>query len=117
MEITRVFDVLDLYKTRYKKDDILCAKENKQWKKYSSDDFINYTNWVSSGLLALGLTSADKIAIISNNWREWNFCDFGCQQVNMVTVPVFQTISNHDLQFILNYAEVKLFLFLTPDLC
>ncbi|MBC7694466.1 MAG: long-chain fatty acid--CoA ligase [Burkholderiales bacterium] len=107
MEITRVFDILELYRTKYRKDDILSAKENKQWKKYSSDDLINYANLVSSALLALGLTDQDKVAIISNNRPEWNFCDFGCQQVNIVTVPIFPTISNTDLQFILNHAEVK----------
>jgi long-chain acyl-CoA synthetase len=107
MEITRVFDILELYKTQYKKEDVLAAKEDKQWKKYSSDDFINYSNYVSYGLLALGLTDKDKVAIVSNNRPEWNFCDFGCQQVNIVTVPIFPTISNHDLQFIINHAEVK----------
>lgn len=107
MEITRVFDILEAYKTIYRKDDVLSAKENKQWKKYSSDDLINYSNLVSNALLALGLTDKDKVAIISNNRPEWNFCDFGCQQANIVTVPIFPTISNTDLQFILNHAEVK----------
>lgn len=106
MEITRVFDILELYKTIYKKEDVLSAKENKQWKKHSSDDLINNVNSVSYGLMALGLTSKDKVAIISNNRPEWNFCDYGCQQANIVTVPVFPTISNHDLQFILNHGEV-----------
>jgi acyl-CoA synthetase (AMP-forming)/AMP-acid ligase II len=107
MEVTRLFDILDLYKTTYTKDDLLCAKEDKHWKKYSSNDFINRTNWVSSGLFALGLNEGDRIAIISNNRPEWNFCDFGCQQANMISVPIFPTISNHDLQFILNHAGVK----------
>lgn len=107
MEITRVFDILELYKSQYNKEDVLAAKVNKQWKKYSSDDFVNYSNYVSYGLLALGLKDTDKVAIVSNNRPEWNFCDFGCQQANIVTVPIFPTISNHDLQFIINHAEVK----------
>ena len=106
MEITRVFDILELYKTTYKKEDVLSAKENKQWKKHSSDDLINNVNSVSYGLLALGLTDKDKVAIIANNRPEWNFCDYGCQQANIVTVPIFPTISNTDLQFILNHGEV-----------
>ena len=108
MSITRVFDILELYKTQFIKEDVLCGKENKQWKKYSSKDVINYSNYVSHGLLAMGITHNDKVAIISNNRPEWNFCDFGCQQANIVTVPIFPTISNHDLQFILNHAEVKM---------
>lgn len=107
MEITRVFDILELYKTTYHKKDVLAGKENKVWKTYGSDDFINCSNYVSAGLLKLGLTENDKVAIISNNRPEWNFCDFGCQQVNIVTVPIFPTISNTDLQFIINHAEIK----------
>jgi len=107
IEVTRAFDILELYKTGYTKEDLLCAKKNKQWKKYSGNDFINYSDWVSYGLFALGLKENDKIAIISNNTPEWNFCDFGCQQANIVSVPIFPTISNHDLQFILNHSEVK----------
>lgn len=111
MEVTRLFDILDLYKGTYTKDDLLCAKEkndaDRGWKKYSSDDFIDRTNWVSYGLFALGLEEGDRVAIISNNRPEWNFCDFGCQQANMISVPIFPTISGHDLQYILNHAGVK----------
>ena len=92
MEITRVFDILELYKTTFKKDDVLSAKENNQWKKHSSDDLINYTNCVSYALLSLGLTDKDKVAIISNNRPEWNFCDYGCQQANIVRFPFFQLL-------------------------
>ncbi len=107
MEVTRVFDILDLYKSTYKKDDLLCCKENKQWKKYSSDDLINYANQTAYGLINLGLNKNDKVAIIANNRPEWVFADYGCQLAGIVTVPIFPTASNHDLQFILNHAEVK----------
>lgn len=107
MEVTRVFDILDLHKSTYQKEDLLTGKENKQWKKYSSNDLVDFSNWVSYGLLALGLSSKDKVAIIANNRPEWVFADYGCQQVNIVTVPIFPTASNNDLKFILNHAEVK----------
>lgn len=107
MEITRVFDILELYKTTYVKEDVLAGKVNKEWKKFSNTDFINNTNWVSYGLMALGLDSNHKVAIISNNRPEWNFCDYGCQQANIVTVPIFPTISNNDLQYIINHSEVS----------
>jgi long-chain acyl-CoA synthetase len=114
MEVTRVFDILDLHKSVYKKDDLLCGKEilpngraDKNWKKYGSADFIDYSNWVSYALLSLGLKENDKVAIISNNRPEWVFADYGCQQLNIVTVPIFPTVSNHDMAFILNHAEAK----------
>lgn len=106
MAITRVFDILDLYKTTFIKKDVLASKVNKQWVKHSNEDFINNVNAVSYGLLALGLNSNSRVAIISNNRPEWNFCDFGCQQANIVTVPIFPTISNNELKYILNHGEV-----------
>ncbi len=105
--MTRVFDILDLYKSEFIKEDVLCAKENKQWRKYSSADLIDYSNNVSAGLMALNITENDKVAILSANRPEWNFCDYGCQQINVVTVPIFPTISNSDLTFILNHSQVK----------
>lgn len=107
MEVTRVFDILNLYETKYKKDDILCSKENKQWKKYNSADLINYSHQTAHGLLNLGLGKGDKVAIIANNRPEWVFADYGCQLAGIVTVPIFPTASNNDLKFILNHAEVK----------
>lgn len=107
MEVTRVFDILDLYKSGYKKDDILCSKENKQWKKYSSGDLIGFSNQTAHGLINLGLGRNDKVAIIANNRPEWVFADYGCQLAGIITVPVFPTASNNDLKFILNHAEVK----------
>jgi long-chain acyl-CoA synthetase len=107
MAITRVFDILDLYKNTFIKNDVLASKVNKQWVKHSNEDFINNVNAVSYGLLALGLNSKSRVAIISNNRPEWNFCDFGCQQANIVTVPIFPTISNNELKYILNHGEVS----------
>jgi len=107
MEITRVFDILELHKGTYQKEDILCGKIDKKWKKYSSNDLVHHANMVSYGLLSLGLGEGDKVAIISNNRPEWCFADYGCQQAGIVTVPIFPTASNNDLKFILNHAEVK----------
>lgn len=107
MSITRVFDILDLYKSTYKKEDLLCGKQNRQWRKYSSDECLDIINQVSYGLSALGLNDQDRVAIISNNRPEWCFADYGCQQLGIVTVPVFPTISSHDLLYILKHAEVS----------
>ena len=106
MEPIRLFDIIETLKTQ-KKHDLLNAKENKKWRNYSTDEFIEYVNHVSYGLLTLGLERGDKVAIISNNRPEWNFVDYGCQQVDIITVPIYPTISVTDLKFILNDAAVK----------
>jgi long-chain acyl-CoA synthetase len=108
MEIKRVFDILDKLKSTSTKDDILTAKENKQWVKHSVADFVNKANYVGSALLHLGLKSSDSVAIMASNMPEWNFVDYGAQQVAMPTAPIFPTISTGDLTYILNHCEAKI---------
>lgn len=108
MEITRVFDILDKLKTYAPKKDILNVKENKQWVSYSVDDLIHNSNYVSAALLHLGLKSNDIVAIMAGNSAQWNFVDYGSQQVAMPTAPIFPTISNDDLKYILNHSEAKI---------
>lgn len=106
MAITRIFDLLRNYSEKYQKPDALSSKVDGAWKSYSTNDFIERANLTSLGLLQLGIKKGDKIATISNNRPEWNFLDFGMQQVGAVHVPIYPTISDHDLEFILEDAEI-----------
>lgn len=115
MEVNRVFDILDNLKLNSSKTDILCSKEvlpngrsGKDWTKHSVSDFVTNINYISSGLLALGLEKKDTIAIMSNNRPEWNFVDFAAQQVAMPSVPIFPTVGADDLKFILIHSEAKI---------
>ena len=107
MAITRVFDILPQLQEKYNKPNALGAKENGKWRTYSTQEFIEYVNNLSYGLHNLGLEREDKIAIIANNRPEWNFVDFATQQSGAVSVPIYPTVSEHDLTFILNDAKIK----------
>jgi long-chain acyl-CoA synthetase len=108
MEIKRVFDLLPLFLIKNARPDALVAKENGNWKKYSTNDFVDSVNYLTYGLFNIGINKDDKIAIISNNRPEWNFADFASQQCGAISVPIYPTISLKDLIFILNDAQVKL---------
>jgi long-chain acyl-CoA synthetase len=114
--VTRVFDILSLLKEKYSKPDLLAAKENGNWKTYSTDDFYNYSTWLSYGLYNLGAGNGEKVAIISNNRPEWNFTDYAAQMAGSISVPIYPTISENDLQFILNDAKVKYVFVSSQDL-
>jgi long-chain acyl-CoA synthetase len=116
MEIKRVFDLLNHYQQNNARPDALVAKVNGQWKNYSTNDFVDYVDHLSYGLANIGINKDDKIAIISNNRPEWNFADYASQQCGAISVPVYPTISLHDLIFILNDAQVKLVFVSSADL-
>jgi long-chain acyl-CoA synthetase len=86
----------------------LAGKDQGQWVQYSTEQFKKTADHVSYGLLHMGIGVGDKVAIISNNRPEWNFADMGILQTGAVNVPIYPTISDHDLRFILMDAEVKI---------
>lgn len=107
MAVTRIFDILPQLLEKYSKPDALAAKENGKWITCSTQDFADNVNALSYGLYDLGIQREDKIAIIANNRPEWCFADYAIQQVGAVSVPVYPTISGHDLTFILNDAQTQ----------
>ena len=107
MDVTRTFDLLYRYVEKFPLDVALAGKQNGNWVKYNTQDYISYVNWISYGLLALGYKKGDKIATISNNRPEWNFVDLGLAQIGIVHVPIYPTISAEEYDYILNHSEAK----------
>ncbi len=119
----RLFDAIDHQLAKFPKQDMFAAKENGQWKKYSTQAVKEIVNKFSAGLLQLGVSAndmtaegCDKIAIISNNRPEWLFTDLAAQQIGAVLVPVYPTTNSSELEFIFNNAAVKYIFVSSVDL-
>ena len=108
MEVTRIFDLLPHYATHFNNDDALCGKENGVWIKYSIAQYIEKVNYISYGLMQLGIKKGDRIASISNNRPEWNFLDMAILQLGAIHVSIYPTVSEADYKYILNHADVKM---------
>ena len=104
--ITRIFDLLVHSQETFQKDDLVCGKFNGAWRKYSTNEFIDLVNQVSRGLIAMGISKNDKVAIMSPNRPEWNICDFGIMQIGATQVPMYPTLSENDIRFILTDADI-----------
>ncbi len=108
MELTRLFDILELYRNDYAgKEDAFAKNVDGKWIKYSAEEYIDLCTNVSYGLLELGLEKGDRVATISQNRPEWNMMDMGIAQAGMVHVPVYPTISSAEQEYILNHCEAK----------
>ncbi len=109
MEVRRIFDLQERYTTLCPdKTDALAGKdEDGQWKKYSTQEWLDNSRHVSYGLMKLGVKKGDNIASITFNRPEWNFLDMGVQQIGAIHIPIYPTISDKDYAYILKHAEVK----------
>jgi len=110
MRIDRTFDLLENLRLNHEKSDILVAKREGNWVKFSTEDYVRNARNFAFGLLAMGLKKGDKIATVSNNRPEWNFVDMGMAMVGVVHVPVYPTMGDEDYRHILSHSDSKMLL-------
>lgn len=115
-EIKRVFDLLENYERNFSKKVMVAGKFSGVWKSYSTEEFISIVNDFSRALIHQGVQKNDKVALMSANRPEWNFCDFGTMQVGAAVVPLYPTLSVTDLKHILQDAGVKIIFVSTAEL-
>jgi len=112
---TRLFDCIQYQLEGTPIPDMLAAKENGEWKTYSTQEVHETVNQLCAGLLTLGINGGDmseqgrdKVAILSKNRPEWLLLDLAVQQTGAVLTPIYPTINVNELEFVLNDAQVKI---------
>jgi long-chain acyl-CoA synthetase len=115
MEPKRLFDCVQFHLEKRTIPDMLAAKENGQWRKYSTEEVKETIDKLSAGLLNMAISAGDmrpetrdKIAIISKNRPEWIMLDLAVQQIGAILIPVYPTINVNELEFVLKDANVKM---------
>ena len=105
----RTFDLLPRFVEKYgKKKTMFACKVDGDWKKYKAREFVKMTDVVSQGLMGLGVSKGDRVAVISNNCPQWNMVDFAVQQIGAILVPIYPTVRQSDYDYIINHAEPKI---------
>ena len=112
----RIFDLHQYQLEHYPKKDSLAGKVKGQWKMYSTEEFLDLSAQLSTGLIHLGLQKGDMVAIVGNNRPEWHIADLAMLQAGMITVPLYPTITEEDYAYILNDCQAKLIFCSDADL-
>lgn len=92
------------------------TKKDGEWIPMSTQSFLEQVNALSRGLVALGVTPGQKVAIVSPNRVEWNLMDIAILQIGGVVVPVYPNISVADYKHIFNDAGIRFGFIGTKDL-
>ena len=107
MKPTRLFDIPYRQLEKFPKDDAFTMKIGCVWSKTSTQEFINKSQQLAKGLIALGVQPGDLVGLISPNRLEWNLVDIAIQQAGAMVVPIYPTISASDYEFIFTDAHIK----------
>ena len=76
---------------------------------YSTQEYIDTVNLLSYAFIQIGIKPGDKIGLISNNRPEWNFIDYACSQTGSINTPLYPTISDNDLKYVIADAGITYF--------
>ena len=82
-------------------------KAGDEWIDVSYEELGGIVKEMTLGLAAIGLGPGDKIAILAHTRPEWTFSDFGVLCLGATTVPVYQTNSAEECQYVIDHSESK----------
>lgn len=108
MEIKRTFDLVDHLMDGLQRSDALTVKRNGKWESFSTQQYRDYVDNFSYGLMELGIKKGDSIVSISNNRPEWNFMDMGMSQIGAVHVPIYANLGSDEYKHILIHSDARL---------
>ncbi|MEJ7560287.1 MAG: long-chain fatty acid--CoA ligase [Pedobacter sp.] len=106
VKITRVFDLLEYNLENFPKNEFVSGKIAGQWRHYSTKEFCDCVHALSRGLVDIGIEKGSRVAVMSPNRPEWNISDFAIMQLGAYQVPLYPTLAEHDIQYILEDAEI-----------
>ena len=72
-----------------------------RWNDVSSSAFADAVLGVAKGLIAAGVQAGDRVALMSRTRYEWTVADFAIFAVGAVSVPVYETSSAEQVEWIL----------------
>ena len=103
----RIYDLLDLFRNEYSSSgSVFNIRRNRKWISYSAGDYVELSDRIGRGLIAMGVKRGDKVATILLNCPEWNFFDMGIMQAGAVQVPIYPSLSEENYRYILNDANI-----------
>jgi long-chain acyl-CoA synthetase len=62
---------------------------------------------LSLGLMDLGIEKGDKVSILANTRPEWTYFDFAALTAGATVVPIYQTNSPDECQYVLENSDAK----------
>jgi long-chain acyl-CoA synthetase len=82
-------------------------KENGAWVRRSFTEVEETVRNLALGLADLGVVKGDKVSILANTRPEWTYFDFAALSIGATVVPIYQTNSPEECQYVLENSDAK----------
>lgn len=82
-------------------------KQDGEWVKRSFAEVEETVRKLALGLVDLGVEKGDKVSILANTRPEWTYFDFAALSIGATVVPIYQTNSPEECQYVLENSDAK----------
>jgi long-chain acyl-CoA synthetase len=100
-------DLLPRSAEKYGAAEALRFKEGDAWVSRSFAEVGETVRALSLGLIELGVGKGDKVSILANTRPEWTYADFAALSAGATVVPIYQTNSPEECQYVLENSDAK----------
>ena len=81
---------------------VFSSRVGSSWQDVTARQFLDEVAALARGLLAAGIGPGDRVGLMSRTRYEWTLIDFAIWSAGAVTVPIYETSSAEQVQWILN---------------
>ena len=86
---------------------IMFKDESGSWVKRTYEEVGETVRELSLGLIDLGIERGDKVSILANTRPEWTYFDFAALSAGATVVPIYQTNSPEECQYVLENSDAR----------
>lgn len=82
-------------------------KKDGVWKTYTFNEVRDMIEALALGIHDMGFKHGDRLAIMSDNCKEWSITDLACAHLGIISVAVYPTLPASQVEYILEHSEVS----------
>ncbi|MFD0940971.1 AMP-dependent synthetase/ligase [Pedobacter boryungensis] len=94
----------------------LIHKRNTTWEEISFKDTLLRADSISAFFLEKGIAKGDRLGLMIENSPEYVYFDQGIQQIGAINTSIYPTLSEHEVEYIINDSGIKAILIGNPFL-
>jgi len=98
-------DLLPRAAQRYGDAPAIRFKASGAWVDRSFNEVLETVRALSLGLIDLGVEKGDKVSILAHTRPEWTYFDFAALSAGAIVVPIYQTNSPEECQYVLENSD------------
>lgn len=101
-----VTDHVEFNANQFPSAPLIAIEEHGSWHAMSATVFRDEVRAVAKGLIADGIAAGDRVAIFSRTRHEWTIADYAIWYAGGITVPIYETSSAEQVQWIMQDSKV-----------